>query len=210
MCFGGGGKAAKAATAAEEQRRREIAAAQKRIEGIFGSPQREADITDLENATRSFLNEDLGRQKGDADRELKFALARSGLSKGSADVDQNLRLGDDFLRGVQEVERRSKTAGATLRSQDQETKNNLFSQILGGLDATTAAEQAGHSLQQNIALSKSQAQQQGLNDVFGDFSDIFKSSKTAAGDRTARYDFNALYGPRTRPPATIAGGVYGS
>jgi len=209
MCFGGSDKAVKAATAEEEKRKAEIAAAQQRIESIFGSPKRESDITDLENATRSFLNEDLGRQKGDADRQLKFALARSGLSKGSADVDQNLRLGDDFLRGVQEVERRSKTAGTNLRSQDQETKNSLFSQILGGLDTTTAAQQAAHSMQQNIALSKSSAQQQGLNDVFGDFSDIFKSSKTAAGDRTARYDLNALYGARLKPSSTIAGGVYG-
>lgn len=209
MCFGSSKKATKAATAEEEKRRKEIADAQKRIDAIFGSSERQGDITDLENATREYLQSDLDRKKGDTDRQLKFSLARSGLSKGSADIDQNLRLADDYLRGILEVERRAKTAGTTLRSQDAETKAGLFSQVLGGLDTTTAASQATQALRQNVDISKSQAFQQGIGDLFGDFSDIFKSSKTASGDRRASYDFNTLYGARQRPMPTVAGGVYG-
>lgn len=209
MCLGGSKKASKAAQAEEDKRRREIEASQKRIDAIFGSPERQGDILDLENATREFLQSDLDRKKGDTDRQLKFSLARSGLSKGSADIDQNLRLADDYLRGILEVERRSKTAGATLRSQDAETKAGLFSQVLGGLDATTAASQATQAMRNNVDISKSQALQQGIGDMFGDFSDIFKSSKTAAGDRRGMYDFNTLYGARQRPTQSVAGGVYG-
>ena len=111
--MGSSNKASRAAERAEAERKREIAAAQRRIEGIFGSPEREGDILDLENATRGFLQGDLDRQKVDTDRDLKFALARSGLSKGSADIDANSRLADDYLRGILEVERRSKAAGTT-------------------------------------------------------------------------------------------------
>jgi hypothetical protein len=204
---GGSDKARKAAEEAEAQRRAEIDAANRRIDEIFGSPQREADILDLEGATRQFLQDDLDRKKGDTDRGLKFALARSGLSKGSVDADLNSRLGDDYLRAILEVERRTKTAGATLRAEDQQTKNALFSQVLGGLDATTAASQANSALQQNIALTKSQALQQGIGDMFGDFTNIFKSSVEGKADRRAQFDLNTLYGNRQRLPTKVAGGA---
>ena len=204
---GGTNKASKAAEEAEAERRRQIDAANRRIDEIFGSPQREADILDLESATRQFLQDDLDRKKGDTDRGLKFALARSGLSKGSVDADLNSRLGDDYLRAILEVERRTKTAGASLRAEDQQTKNSLFSQVLGGLDATTAASQANSALQQNIALTKSQALQQGIGDMFGGFSNIFKRSVEGKADRRAAFDLNTLYGNRQRFNNPVAGGA---
>jgi hypothetical protein len=203
---GSSNKASDAAEEAEAERRALIAAANQRIEGIFGSPQREADILGVEGATRQFLTDDLDRKKVDTDRNLKFSLARSGLTHGSVDADQNSRLGDDYLRGILEVERRSKAAGTSLRSEDQATKNSLFSQILGGLDTTTAAQQAAHALQQNIALTKSQSLQQGVGDMFGGFSNIFERSREGAADRRASFDFNTLYGNRQRTQPSVAGG----
>lgn len=207
MCFSSGNKAVKQAEAAEKQRQEQIAETQRRIEGIFGSPERESDILDLERSVQQYLQGDLDRQHADTSRQLKFANARSGLSGGSADIDLNLRLGDDYLRGILEAERKAKSAGASLRQQDAETKSGLFSQVLGGLDATTAAQNAASALQQNSALAKSTAFQQGFDNLFSDFSSIFKNSKEAAGDRTARYDFNALYGQRPKAPAQVAGGA---
>lgn len=203
--MGSSNSASNAANAEEQRRQAEIRAAQQRIDSIFSSPERERDISDLEAATREFLQLDLDRKHEDAGRNLKFSLARSGLSKGSADTDLNARLGDDYLRGILEAERRAKGAGATLRSQDQDTKTQLFQQILTGLDSTTASQNATRALQQNVDLAKSSALQQGLGDVFGSFSDIFKSSREAAADRRAAFDFNTLYGQRHRVTPTVAG-----
>lgn len=205
--MGSSNSASRAAQQEEARRQAEISAAQRRIESIFGSADRERDILDVERATRDFLQLDLDRKKSDADRQLKFAHARSGLSGGSANIDANARLGDDYLRGVLEAERRSKAAGTTLRSQDQETKNSLFQQILAGLDTTTAATNATRALQQNIDIAKGSSLQQGIGDLFGGFSDIFESSKRAAADRRASFDFNTLYGARTRPTPTVAGSI---
>jgi len=202
---GGGGDAVREAEALEEERRREIAAAQRRVEEIFGSPEREADILGVEDATRAFLQTDLDRKKADTDRNLKFSLARSRLSKGSVDVDLNSRLADDFLRGIFEVERRAKTAGSTLRSQDALSKSGLFSQILGGLDSTLAADQANSALSQNVNQTRNSALQQGVGNFFGDFTDIFKSNKLASIDRRAAFDFNTLYGNRSRGIPSVAG-----
>lgn len=206
--FGSSTKASKAAEVAEEKRKGEISAAQARIEAIFGSPGRKADILDLESAVRAFLQGDLERKKVDVDRNLKFALARSGLSRGSVDVDLKARVGDDFLRGIIEVERRAKGAGTSLRAQDVETKAGLFSQVLGGLDVTTAAGQASSALQQNINLTKSTALQKGIGNMFGDFTNIFKRNVTASADRRAEFYLNTLYGPRQRKPVSVAGSVF--
>jgi len=211
MCFGGGSnRAAEEAQRAEAERQAQIQEAQKRVESIFGSPAREAQVEDLVGATRGFLQEDLDRQHKDTSRNLKFSVARSGLAGGSTDIDQNRRLAEKYLRGTLEVERRANTAGATLRSQDSATKAGLFSQILGGLDSSTAATEAARSLQNNVAMAKSDAYQQGIGDLFGDFADIFKLSREAAGERRQAFDFNTLYAPR--PGGTPAGnsGYYGS
>jgi len=204
---GGTGNASAAAEEAEAQRRAEISAAQQRVEGIFGSAERDSDILDLEDAVRAFLQGDLDRKRTDTARNLKFDLARSGLSKGSVDVDSNKRLGDDFLRGILEVERRSKAAGTNLRSQDQATKSALFSQILGGLDSTTAANQATSALTQNIDTSRSTALQQGIGNMFSEFTDIFKINRVASADRRAASDLDTLFGPRRRPQVSVAGGT---
>jgi hypothetical protein len=144
MCFGSTNKASKAAEEAEAKRRAEIEAANRRIEAIFASPQRSADILDVEAATRQFLQDDLERKHLDTSRDLKFALARSGLTHGSVDADQNARLGDDFLRGILEVERRAKGAGTSLRAEDQATKNALFRFLAGWMQLLRHSKRPMH------------------------------------------------------------------
>src|SRR5690606_32769302 len=119
-------KAVKAANAAEEQRQRDLQAAQRRIESIFNSPERNQQIEQFIDAQRSYLQSDLDRSHADNSRELKFATARSGLSGGSVDVDKNKDLAELYLRGIAEAERRAQNSGAELRSQDQASKQSLM------------------------------------------------------------------------------------
>jgi hypothetical protein len=207
--MGSSNKGYKQAKRDEEAKQREIQLAQRRIEGIFNSPERDRQIQDFIDATRGFYVTDLDRQHGDAGRNLKFALARSGLSGGSVDVDKQGDLAETYLRNLLGVERKAQGAGSNLRAQDQATQSSLMNQILAGLDVTTAATRAGHAMQNNVSLAESEAYQANLNDLFGNLSPFIKSSKEAAGDRRAAYDFNTIYGNRQRPIAPIAGGVYG-
>lgn len=194
----------------DAERKATIEAAKARVNEVYSSANRFEDYQNVEDATRALLVSDLDRQKGDADRQTKFALARQGLSHGSTDIDQNRRLAEDYLRGVVEAERRSRSAGADLMSRDQETKAGLFSQILGGMDASTAGMQAASALRANVANSASGDYQTGFNNLFGNMADFWKTSKTAAADRRAAYDFNTLYGQRSNSGSPgIAGGVYG-
>ncbi len=203
---GSSNSATRQAEQAEQQRRAQVAATQRQIEGIYSTPAREAQVQDLIGATRTFLQGDLDKQNAEANRQLKFALARSGQSGGSTAIDQGKNVGDAYLRGILEAERRAQAAGSSLRSADQAAKQNLFSMAQSGLDMTTAARPAGESLRVDPGNARAGATQQGIGDVFASFGDIYKRSRENAGRAQAeKYQYGTYYQPRPY----LAGAGYG-
>jgi len=201
--------ASREAQAAEDKRRADILATQQRIQEIFGSPEREGQIQDFIGSTRDFLQGDLDRDKLRNDRELKFALARGGLSGGSSDVDQNQNLSEAFLRASVEGERRAQSAGSRLRDIDQSSKFSLFNQALSGLDLTTAAQNAGASLRNNISLARNEGSESNFDSFFSDVTPFFKASREAAGRRRQQREFGTLFGARPVVANRVAGGNFG-
>lgn len=202
----GSDDAYKQAKADEEARRAEIEGNIRRLEGIFADPRRKQEIQDFIGANRDYLFKDLDRRKVEQDRNLKFSLARSGLSGGSTDIDQNRALSETYLRGIAEAERRAQGAGANLESADQQAKQSLFSSILAGGDVSTAAQNATQMMQTNLAQGRLDATQNAFEGLFGDFGDIYKNSREAAGERRASQEFGTLFGPRPYQQAPVAGG----
>lgn len=193
---GGSDKAQREAQAAEERRRRDIAATQQRIDAIYADPRREADIRDIEAATSAYLTGDLNRQNATATRELKFAHARNGTTMGSADVDSNRRLSEDYLRAAVEVQRRAGQAGNALRQADFNSKTNLFSLAQQGLDMSTAARQAGEAMRVDAANAKANALETGLGDLFSNLGNTYKRSRERAGEQKAeKFQYGTFYAP---------------
>lgn len=196
-------KAQKQAQANENARQAAIANTQSQINAVFNDPKREADINDYMGGLREFYGQDLSRQKGDTDRQLKFAMARGGLIGGSTQVDQQKRFGEDYNKALLGVEQKVQGAGAQLRSEDQEARARLISLATSGLDATTGAQQAAASMRNNLAADKSTNMAQGLGDMFGNYSKYFNESKDAA-ERRRQFDaMQSLYAP---PPTARYGG----
>lgn len=193
---GGGGDAQRDAQRAEEERQRKIAATQRRIEGIFADPKREQDIGKFLEATRGYYRSDADKQQGDAAKQLRFALARSGVSGGSYDADTNARLAETYQRGLLEADRRAQSQAQQLRAADQEAKQRLFALAQSGLDATTATQQASQALRQNLATSAVDAREGTLGNLFSSFGDIYKTSVEQAEQRKAQKDlYGQLYAP---------------
>lgn len=186
---GSSNRAQQEAQRAEEQRMAAIARTQAAVNQAYDSPQRQADIADFVNATRSFYTQDLTKQKQDADRQLRFALARTGTAGGSTQIDQQARVADDFAKGLLDVDRRARGAGADLQAQDQDNRARLIQLATSGLDATTAAQQAAAGMRSSLEANKSSTLVQGLGDAFADFRRNFlEPVKVAAGQRRANRD----------------------
>lgn len=190
-----GESAADVAARMEMERQERIREAQGRINQVFDNPRRARDIADFVSATRSKLMEDLNRQNTDAARELKFSLARGGLSGGSVNVDQNRRLTDEYNRGLINVEGRAQGAGAQLEAADQDARARLIQLATSGLDATTAASQAAAGLRSNFENARSQAFGEQLGDQFAGITGFVKRRLEESGQRKAVRDSNfSLYG----------------
>lgn len=206
MCFGGTDQASQAAAQAEEQRRAAAAQATNTINSVYNDPARQAQIGDFTAATRTLYRQDLDKQKTDADRNTKFALARSGQTGGSVAIDTNADLTRSYNKGLIDAERKAQGAAAGLSAADQEARLNLISMAQNGLDATTGRSQALESMRTNLATAKQQSVQDGIGDVFGTLKQVYKNSLEAKGKRdAAKYGFNALYGQDANLGAGMAG-----
>lgn len=202
---GGSNSAAKEANRQEAERQATIRNTQSAVNSVFDSPQRQADIADFVGATRQFYQQDLNRQKADADRNLTFALAKSGLIGGSTQVDQQRVLGDDYSRGLLASEQKAQGAGASLEAADQDARARLISLATSGLDATTAASQAAASMRSNLQAGRSAAELGSLGDSFGQINDFVTRSRDAQKYRQGYLD-SAPGGKR----AALYGGASGS
>lgn len=189
-------KAQREAQAAEQQRSADIARTQRQIETIYSNPRRENDILDLIAATRQYQTRDLDKANASAGRNLKFAMARTGKTGGSVDVDKHRQLGQDYLREAANVERRAQAAGTALRNADQQSKLGLFSMAQQGLDMTTATRQASEAMRNNLANQKADAANVDMNNAFSSLADVYKNSKEQAGAAKAEhYQYGTFYAP---------------
>lgn len=190
------------AEAAERQRQANIASTTNQINALFDSPQRQAQYQEFGGALRDLFMQDLNRQKGTADRDLLFAMARSGLTGGSRAVDAGKLLGEEYGRGLLESERRAQSGIADLMGRDEGARQNLIGLAQTGLNSTAAAQQAAASLRAGLEGARANAQVQGLGDIFGSISDIgrrsWESKQSRSADRMYANLFPSLFQPGGR------------
>lgn len=193
MSGGSSNSAQRAAERAEAERQARITASVGRINTAFDNPQRAQELGDYLGATRQFYMDDLNRQKGDTDRNLKFAMARNGQTGGSVSIDNARRVGEDYTRGVVEADRRAQSAVADLRSQDEQSRLGLIQMAQSGLDSTTASSRALSALQNNMQAGRSTATAQGMTDAFGSFANIYRRSQEDAARRRGEEQYGLRY-----------------
>lgn len=190
-----GESAADRAARMEMERQARIGEAQKRINSVFDNPNRKGEIADFVSALRDFQMQDLDRQKASTDRELRFAMARGGLTGGSVNVDKNREFAEDYLRGRLNVENRALGAGADLEARDQDARARLIQLATSGMDTTTAAQQAAASMGSNLESARASAYGQQMGDQFAGFGKFIKDRREEAMRRQANRDAGmSLYG----------------
>jgi hypothetical protein len=187
--------AQRAAQQAEDARIAAIRQTQSRVNQVFDSPQRQADIADAVSANRDLGLQGLDEDKSLQDRQLKFALARNGLVGGSTQIDQSAELGRQYNKGVLEVDRRSRAVGADIEASDQDARARLIQLATSGLDATTAASQAAAGLRTNLEAARSANNVSDIGAFGGTFAEFLNQSREASQRRRANQEtgFN-LYG----------------
>src|SRR5690348_4029812 len=185
---GSNDSAQRAAQAQQQQQQAAIEQSQAQINSIFNDPQRQADINDFVNATRQFYQQDLDKQKAQADRSLKFSLAKAGLTGGSEQVDQQEQLGEAYSTGQLQAEQKALGAGANLQDADEQARQRLIALATSGLDSTNAATESAQALQTDLQSARAGVDANALGDVFSTFNNFSKNVDAAQQQRQALKD----------------------
>jgi hypothetical protein len=204
----GGGSNGSATKAAQEEswRQNNINQAVDQINQIYGGASRQADINDFLGASRTFYTNELEKQKGVADRSLKFAMARNGLTGGTASIDANRTLGENYQSGILSADRLAQQAAADLRTADDNSRMNLISQASTGMGLTSGAQQAAQAMQANLQSSRGGMKADALGDVFGGLATVYNNSQKMAEERRGSRAYGLLYQPGFGAGAAAGGG----
>lgn len=205
MCMGGGGdSASKAAAAQEAQRQQTISDNVTAINSAYAN--RGAQYSDYQNALQQQYATELNRQQATAARNLKFALARGGLTGGSAATDQGKLLGQETAQGTLAAQQQVQGAVSNLKAKDEATRQQMISLAQSGGDIGNAAIQTANNLSANLGNAKAVNVEQGLGDVFGGISKNIEAQNNAAALRKGISTGSAYANPFSRGSGGLGGG----
>jgi len=196
MCLGGGDKATKAAERQEAERQARISGNVAGINKAFKG--REPQYADFSAALREQYGNVLGRQRADATRQSRFALARGGLTGGSAAIDAGRTLNREAQEGTLAAERQVQGKTADLRGQDEASRLQMISLAQSGSDIGNAASQTANALRSNLGSAMNTNVTEGLGDVFGDTASVYRSQQEAAARRKGLKEATVYANPYTR------------
>jgi hypothetical protein len=210
--YGSGGDAANSAAQqaqrSEDEHQARIKAATSTIDNIFADPSRAALYDTQRDAVYDLNKQELDRQQQEAERRIKFGLARNGLSGGSVDVDQHAKLGQRTTEGLMRVRGLADDAASELRLNDERTKQNLISMAQSGIDTGTAANMAVQGMNANAQTGLASRQIANIGNLFSDLGAAYMASQQRDGLATPAAIGAQTYGV-SKPQQTYSGQTYG-
>lgn len=110
----------------------------------------------------------LGEDRSDAERGVRFQLARQGLAGGSADIDQGQELLEKFQEGSLEARTAATSAANDARSADEKTRVSLINNIRSGMAQNDAMSAAFAGMQNNANTARDSAMSTDIGNFFND------------------------------------------
>ena len=182
---GGGGDGGAAQREAERQAR--IASGTAAVNSIFGigndeaMKARNAMYDTTKEDTRKFFASQLDEDRAKAEREMQFAKARMGIIGSSQANDLDAEFQRRLDRGLLDVANRADSARTQFKNNDEQSRLNLISKVVAGIDQGTAAQNAMSTLQTNANAAKEAYQSQRMANVFQDMLGAYNTQQYMQG-----------------------------
>src|SRR3990172_5198129 len=120
-----------------------------------------------------YFTKQLEEQKTREDRLAREQFAQRGWTGGAHETS----FGGEFKKATDyallNIGTRADSAVSDMRGADEQSRENLISQILSGMDEQSAITGATSALRQNVDTAKSSALQQSLGDIFGNVANLY-------------------------------------
>ncbi len=194
-----GGNEAKQARADEQARQARIREGTTRVNSIFDGQFNDPYFEGRKRAYIDYANPQLEDQYGDAQKELTFSLARSGLLDSSVRGQKAGDLQKRYDLTKQEIADKALAFSGEAKSAVEDARSNLISTLNATGDTEGAASGA---INRASALSKPAAFSP-LSQLFGDFTAglgtqaaLEKANYYSGGQTGSRYN-TGLFAPKT-------------
>jgi hypothetical protein len=184
--MGTNNSATDAAAAADAARQAAIAKTVGSINTAYSSPNRQAQYATYGQNLNSYYTGQVNDQEAINARNLKFAMARSGLSGGSAAVDSNTQLQKDYTKGLLQASQAAQGGTAALEQSDINAKNQLTSLAEQGAYTGAIPTQIAEAQQATLGAAGNYANTQALGNLFTGTANIYGNEQTAAANRLAQ------------------------
>lgn len=170
MCLGGGGGGggdggSAERKAAEDARQSGAIQNLNRAFGVGGAG-REELYGKIAADSKALQLDDLGRERGIAERDVNFDLARRGLFGGSRQIDSESEIGDQFNRGVLTADNNAQSVANDARMGDERTRVSLINSIRSGMDGADASSAAFNAMSANANQAEINAKNQNIGGFF--------------------------------------------
>lgn len=193
--MGTNNSAANAANAAQQQQQQQIQQSIAAINSAYTNPNRTSQYQQYGQNLNQYYTGNVNEQEAVNARNLKFAMARSGLTGGSAAADANTQLQKDYTQGLLQASQQAQAGQAALQQSDINSKNQLISLAEQGGYLGAIPQQVSQA--QNTALNAAQnyGQANAVNNLFSGTAGIYQNEQTAAANRAAQQNpIGSIYG----------------
>jgi hypothetical protein len=195
-----GSKAADAAAQADTQRQNQIAQSVAQVNKAYGSPERQQQYDTYGANLKNYFTGQVKDQEAVNARNLKFAMARSGLTGGSASVDSNNQLQKDFAKGLLSASQQAQGGVSALQQSDINAKNQMIGLVQQGNYTGAIPQQVQQAQNAALGTANNFGNASALGNLFSGTGEIYKNEQTAAANRMARITpIGSLYGGSSTP-----------
>lgn len=135
----------------------------------------------------------LNENREDTLRKLRFGLARTGLTGGSADISAQGMEQRQFGRALMDASQSAQSAADEVRANDERTRLNLISQMRAGLDAGNATQNALAQMTNNVNAAKGATNYAAVDSYAAAMQPALARYQIQQGVQNARRDYQSPY-----------------
>jgi hypothetical protein len=193
--MGTGNSAANAANAANAKQQKDITDSVNQITAAYNNPNRAGQYEQYKTNLGNYYTGQVNNQEAVNARNLKFAMARSGLTGGSAAVDSNTQLQKDYTQGLLDASRQATAGTSALEQSDVNAKNQLIGLAQQGNFTGAIPSQIAQAQNASLGAAQNFGNANSLGNIFAGTAGIYQNEQTAAANRKAQQSpIGSLYG----------------
>lgn len=174
-----------------------IDAGVKSINDLFATDKRAPIYQQVYNDSYGLQSSRLNENRQDALRKLRFGLARSGLTTGSADVSAHGLEQREFGRALSDASTAAQGQADQVRANDEKTRLNLIAQMRAGLDSADATQSALTQMADNANAARAQTRYDALDSYMGAVAPTINNFQVRSGQQAAQQMYNTRF-PQNR------------